>query len=334
MSLYEPQTWTDGPGGGTPVSAARLLHMETGIEALDQGTVKLAGAQTVAGNKTLTGSTVVSHAIGGDLAFNVVVDNGYAHGAKTRFSIENNVGPATESVDLNFRFASVVFGSTDSGQSNLVPIDMSSPVGSTGQYLRIYKPGETSNAVFAVDVAGSVMIRCGGLAGRALGVGIRTDSEFAFTVSEIGTLGWGPGGSTAVDTTLARTAAGVLRMAASGGLQVGKIEADPVASRLHLRGSVGVLAETSDSAGSALEVQGAFNQSVSILKITNSSSAVLSHFDKNGFFMTRKVAAPADGDLASSEVALWLDATSGAAKLKIKAKDSGGTVRTGEVALA
>lgn len=34
---YSEQTWTDGAGGGTPISAARLTHMETGIgDALAQ----------------------------------------------------------------------------------------------------------------------------------------------------------------------------------------------------------------------------------------------------------------------------------------------------------
>jgi hypothetical protein len=32
---YSPQTWTDGSGGGTPLSAARLTVMETGIENAD-----------------------------------------------------------------------------------------------------------------------------------------------------------------------------------------------------------------------------------------------------------------------------------------------------------
>jgi hypothetical protein len=44
-------------------------------------------------------------------------------------------------------------------------------------------------------------------------------------------------------------------------------------------------------------------------------------------------AAPADGDLDHSTFTLWLDATPGATKLMIKAKDSGGTVRTGSVNL-
>lgn len=45
-------------------------------------------------------------------------------------------------------------------------------------------------------------------------------------------------------------------------------------------------------------------------------------------------AAPADGDVAASQVALWFDDTDGAAKLMIKGKSANGTVVTGEVALA
>lgn len=42
---------------------------------------------------------------------------------------------------------------------------------------------------------------------------------------------------------------------------------------------------------------------------------------------------PADGDVAPGEVALWLDPTPDATKLRIKAKDSAGTVRTGAIDL-
>lgn len=73
---------------------------------------------------------------------------------------------------------------------------------------------------------------------------------------------------------------------------------------------------------------------VDIFQVKDSTAAILSRFDKSGYFMTRKVAAPADADLAASEVSLWLDATNGAAKLMIKAKQADGTVRTGSVALA
>jgi hypothetical protein len=46
------------------------------------------------------------------------------------------------------------------------------------------------------------------------------------------------------------------------------------------------------------------------------------------------VAAPSDGSLISSSFALWLDATPGATKLMVKAKDSGGTVRTATIPLS
>lgn len=31
---YVPQIWADGPSGGTPITAARLLHLEAGIDAV------------------------------------------------------------------------------------------------------------------------------------------------------------------------------------------------------------------------------------------------------------------------------------------------------------
>lgn len=63
-------------------------------------------------------------------------------------------------------------------------------------------------------------------------------------------------------------------------------------------------------------------------------TTVQSRFDKDGYFATRKSAAPADADVATGELFFWFDTTAGAAKLMVKAKDSGGTVRTAAVALA
>jgi hypothetical protein len=59
-----------------------------------------------------------------------------------------------------------------------------------------------------------------------------------------------------------------------------------------------------------------------------------SRFTKNGCLGTTVNVAPADADVNTSEVQIWFDNSAGAAKIKFKAKDSGGTVRTGEVALA
>ena len=63
-------------------------------------------------------------------------------------------------------------------------------------------------------------------------------------------------------------------------------------------------------------------------------TTALSRFNKDGYFMTTKSAAPADADINTGELALWVDTTAGAAKLMIKAKDSAGTVKTGSVTLA
>lgn len=76
------------------------------------------------------------------------------------------------------------------------------------------------------------------------------------------------------------------------------------------------------------------SQSVDLTKWTDSAgTGIYTRVNKAGYFMTRKTSAPADGDLATGEMALWFDSTAGAAKLKIKAKNASGTVVTGEVAL-
>lgn len=80
------------------------------------------------------------------------------------------------------------------------------------------------------------------------------------------------------------------------------------------------------AAKTPLSVRGAPGQSVDIFRVEDSAAAFLSGFDKSGFFKTKKTAAPADADLAANEMALWFDATSGAPKLALKAKDSAGTV--------
>ncbi|MFZ5450265.1 MAG: hypothetical protein ACOZF2_00110 [Thermodesulfobacteriota bacterium] len=52
-----------------------------------------------------------------------------------------------------------------------------------------------------------------------------------------------------------------------------------------------------------------------------------------GLFNTLN-SAPADGDLAAGECALWFDKTDGASKLMIKAKQNDGSVKTGSVSLS
>ncbi len=92
--------------------------------------------------------------------------------------------------------------------------------------------------------------------------------------------------------------------------------------------------ENSGVAAKAIVARGKSGQTGSLLEVQDNAEAIMSRFDKAGYFMTRKVAAPADADIAAGEMALWFDSTNGAAKLMVKAKQADGTVRTAQVALA
>lgn len=84
----------------------------------------------------------------------------------------------------------------------------------------------------------------------------------------------------------------------------------------------------------SMAIVGVASQTTDQLALLDSASAVQSRFNKAGYFITKKNAAPADADLIAGEMALWFDQTNGAAKLMVKAKEAGGTVRTATVALA
>ena len=81
-------------------------------------------------------------------------------------------------------------------------------------------------------------------------------------------------------------------------------------------------------------IKGFTAQSANLQEWQDVNSVIHGTISENGYFTTRKVAAPADAELATSEVAFWFDDTAGAAKLMIKAKNASGTVVTGNVALS
>lgn len=70
------------------------------------------------------------------------------------------------------------------------------------------------------------------------------------------------------------------------------------------------------------------------LVLLSVAGVIVGGYSRNGYWWTRKNAAPADAELASNEMALWFDATNGAAKLMVKAKSANGTVVAGSLALA
>jgi hypothetical protein len=101
-----------------------------------------------------------------------------------------------------------------------------------------------------------------------------------------------------------------------------------------VNGSIGVHSQTGVATAIGLVVEGFTSQSGNLAEWRASGGAVYGTISENGYYTTRKTAAPADAELAAGELAFWFDSTNGAAKLMIKAKEAGGTVRTGSVALA
>lgn len=83
-----------------------------------------------------------------------------------------------------------------------------------------------------------------------------------------------------------------------------------------------------------LYVKRAASQTGDQISFRDASDALQSRVNKDGVFMTKVTAAPADADVNTGELAFWFDSTNGAAKLMVKAKQADGTVRTGSVALA
>jgi hypothetical protein len=73
-------------------------------------------------------------------------------------------------------------------------------------------------------------------------------------------------------------------------------------------------------------------QTANILEIQDSSGAVQSSFNKDGYFATRRTTEPADSDLAPNELVVWLD--SAGTKVWFKAKDGSNVVRKGSVTLS
>src|SRR5206468_11585090 len=70
-----------------------------------------------------------------------------------------------------------------------------------------------------------------------------------------------------------------------------------------------------------------------LMQAQNGSNAASGIRGSGHLTMRNVVAALADASIQNSEVTLWLDDTPGATKLMVKAKDSGGTVRSAAIAL-
>ena len=116
---------------------------------------------------------------------------------------------------------------------------------------------------------------------------------------------------------------GALRPAFPGGLDLGSGTTQFKQSFFNDRMFINL---ASDVVG--LLIKGNAAQTLNLVEVQDSASAILSRFNKAGFFMTRKVTEPADGDLVNSEIALRMVNTPGSGALAVKGKESDGTVFT------
>lgn len=131
----------------------------------------------------------------------------------------------------------------------------------------------------------------------------------------------GPTGTT-LETSW--TAAGVSNKYYNERLKVGGF--------LTLAAQVQIQPDSASTIGHA--VRAATSQTADLNQSIDSAGAVRVRVNKDANLIIRRNTAPADVDLNASEFSLWLDDTPGATVLKVKAKDSGGTVRTGSIPLS
>lgn len=85
-----------------------------------------------------------------------------------------------------------------------------------------------------------------------------------------------------------------------------------------------------DAAVPVLRLKAEAGQLADLFEVRDSGGALLSAISESGYFTTRKTAAPADGELANGEVALWWNAVTGA--LSFKGKRADGAVSSGSMA--
>lgn len=83
-----------------------------------------------------------------------------------------------------------------------------------------------------------------------------------------------------------------------------------------------------------LTLKATASQTANIEEWQKSDGTVYGSISENGYFTTRKNAAPADAELAAGEMAMWFDSTNGASKAMFKGKSANGTVVTGSVTLS
>ena len=164
-------------------------------------------------------STLVSHAacVPEALTLNnpttgvntLTVSSTSADGEQLRFAIENNpVAPP----DVSFRRVNIVYGL--STQPGVPTVYMGNAF-----YLPITvnQTGSATNRAFEVNSNGTISSYTTGISSIAYYVGAYGAANGVYQIgADAGKVSWGPGGATALDTELERSATGTLRLNGSG----------------------------------------------------------------------------------------------------------------------
>lgn len=88
-----------------------------------------------------------------------------------------------------------------------------------------------------------------------------------------------------------------------------------------------LLVQPTTGANNAIFIAQQAAQTGDLLSLTASNFVTsLGRINKDGYFITKKNAAPADADLAANEMATWFTSTNGAARFNAKGKTADGTV--------
>jgi len=151
-------------------------------------------------------------------ALDVNTDNGMGLGLLSRFVVENSGG--ARAIDIDFRNVVVRIGSTDPAQDGgSSALYFESPAG-TAAYsaLVVFLPGSTT-PTFLISSQGDLIIQP--VTSIALEIRTAGDANDHLRISNLGTISWGAGGASALDTTLSRTAPSVLSLGADDVLVTG-----------------------------------------------------------------------------------------------------------------
>jgi len=150
-------------------------------------------------------------------AFRVDVENPFYAGGRPRFTIEANQD--TDLIDMTFHNGVVAIGHWDAASSIAGSLlALYQPSGATGNLIQVFRPGYQSQKVFYVGPQGDLHNVSVGLATKCFTIGADGAANKVFEIHQTGEIRIGPGGATATDVTLARSATETLKI--TGNLHV------------------------------------------------------------------------------------------------------------------